>query len=80
MATMMDSDCNNDEQQLRQQWRYKAVRVCKLYGNGVQKRRENFFFLLFRVFFFLSSSSSSSIAITRATHYMTTNLETHKSA
>ncbi len=77
MEMLMDSDCDNDEQRLRQ--RCKTIHVCELYDDGVQKINFLIFFY-FMFFFSLFSFSSSSRAATRATHYMTTSSKTHKSA
>jgi hypothetical protein len=76
-ATTTDCDYNG----LWWQRHCRAIRICELYGDGMQKRREEFFLLL-RVFLnllFSFSFSSSSRAATRAIHYMTTSLKTHRS-
>jgi hypothetical protein len=41
IATVMDGDY--DGWQLRHQWRCRVICVCKLYNDGVQKRRKKCF-------------------------------------
>ncbi len=52
MEQQNGTDCDCDG--LCQRWHYKAICVCKLYDNGVQKKKEIFFF--FFKFFYSSST------------------------
>ncbi len=72
-------DCDYDG--LHQQPRCKVIHIHELYDDGMQKKKEEFFSSTSCFFFLLFSSSFfSSRTTTRATHYMTVSLKTHKSA
>jgi hypothetical protein len=75
------NETNNDCDGLHQQWRYKAICICELYNNGMQKRKEIFFLLLcvfvFFLFFFFSFNSK---VTTKAIHYVIASSKTHKNA
>jgi hypothetical protein len=64
------------------QWRRhcKAVRVCELSNDGMQKRKENFFFFYFILLLLLFSSYFSSKTTTKVTHYMIASSKTHRNA
>jgi hypothetical protein len=61
-------------------WRYKAIHVRELYGDGMQKRKDFLFLLLHLLLLLLFSSYFSSRAVTRVTYYMTTSSKIHKNA
>jgi hypothetical protein len=75
-TTVTNDNCNGNDNkwQLCRQQHCRAICVRELYDNGVKKRKKKFFYFLF----FYSFSSSR--AATRATHYMTARLKTHKNA